>query len=178
MPDLLRRLWQLCLLRIGPQELPYSPALSRNLVVAALAIGLVNASVVDSPTPELMFRALVTLGFLVAVPWALLHFRGGVSRLAQTVAALAGSSLLYALAFLPLTLWATGSSGAAAVAGEADAALIFLGWLGLLLTGWKLAINAHIWRHALELPFGGALLLAVGLLVLQIGLAQLSGGLG
>jgi hypothetical protein len=174
MGELLRRLWQLCLLRIGPQDLPYSPTLSRNLVVAALAAGLVNAFVVDSPVAELLPRLLVTLGFLVAVPWLLLQVRGGTDRLAQTIAALAGSSLLYAIAFLPLTVWAAGRQAA----GEPDTILVLVGWAGLLLTGWKIAINAHIWRHAMNLPFGGGLLLAFGLLVVQIGLAQLFGAIG
>lgn len=168
MAAVLRQLWQLCLLRIGPQNLPYSPALTRALVIGALAAGLLNAAAVDALLPSLLVRRIVlTLAFVAGVPWLLLRLRGLGNRLAQTVAAVAGSSLLYALAFLPLSLLL-----ADAVAGEVSPLLALAGWIGLLLTGWKLAVNAHIWRHALGIPFAAALLLSAGLLVLQVGLAR------
>ncbi|MBB5016640.1 hypothetical protein [Rehaibacterium terrae] len=171
MASLLPQLWQLCLLRIGPQDLPYSPALSRALVVAALAAGLLNAAAADALGEHLLPRLLVTLAFLVAVPWLLLRLRGYGNRLAQTVAAIAGSSLLYALAFLPLSLLTADFDPA-----EPLPAQVLAGWIGLFLTGWKLAINAHIWRHALGLPFAAAVLLAVGLLLVQVGLGRLLEG--
>lgn len=171
MAPLLRQLWQLCLLRVGPQDLPYSPALSRALVLGALAAGLLNAAAVDALGGHLLPRLLLTLAFLVAVPWLLLQLRGFGNRLAQTVAAIAGTSLLYALAFLPLSLLIVDFD-----AVEPSPLLVLAGWAGLLLTGWKLAINAHIWRHALSIPFAAAVLLAMGLLLVQVGLVRLLEG--
>lgn len=158
------RLWQLCLLRIGPQDLPWSPALARNLVLAALAVGLANAVVGGRDGAMLVPRLLLSFAFLVVVPWLLLRGRDRLNRLAQSVSAIAGSSVYYGLAFLPISALGAGYERGM----EPPPALVVATWIGLLLTGWKLAVNGHIWRHALDIPRPAGLLLAFGLFLVQV----------
>lgn len=166
MGALAARLWQLCVLRIGPQDLPHSTLLARLLVLAVLVVGMLNALVGGRDATMFVPRSLLTLVFLLAVPWALLRWRGFGARFTQTVTAIAGSSLFYGLAFLPISLMASGYEPGLPPAPTVVAAT----WLGLLFTGWKLAINGHIWHHALEMPRVLGLVLAFLLFMIQVGL--------
>jgi hypothetical protein len=165
---LARQLIALCLLRRAPQDLPYSPALTRHLVLLGFAIDVVYVSLleVEQPWPRLLFALAMSLG----VPWLLLQLRGHGARYAQTLAALAGSGALFTLAFLPVALWtrqfaALGGSGV-----EPGVEQMAAGWVVLLLLGWRLAVNGHILRHALDLPRWAGALLAIAWFLVEFSL--------
>ncbi|HSH27320.1 MAG TPA: hypothetical protein VK972_06085, partial [Wenzhouxiangella sp.] len=76
----------------------------------------------------------------------------------QTVTALFGTSGLISLLSLPLTASVAGGDQASALPAIA----------GLVLFLWSFAIDAHIWRHALDTFFAAGLAVAVLLFAISI----------
>lgn len=176
MSSLLRQLWRLCLLRIGPQDLPYSPALTRGLVMLGVGVDLIFITLVDASKHD-GARLLLSLALLLGLPWAMLHTRKLQARYAQTLAAFAGTGIVFTLLFLPLAIQATGLPPPDLEQPPTREQLI-VGWLSLGLFSWKLAINGHIWKHALDWPRAGGLLLALGVFLLELGLLRALAGSG
>jgi hypothetical protein len=170
MTALIQQLFAICLLRRGPQDLPYSVALTRGLIVAGIGLDLLYAALLDMPQP--LPRIALSLALLLVVPWVLLGFRERRARYAQTLAALAGTSLLFTAAFLPLALYAVDLPPLVADQPPTPAQVLF-SWVTLILLSWKLVINSHIYRHALDWPRLPALLLAFGLFLLELGLDRM-----
>jgi hypothetical protein len=157
----------LCLLRRGPQDLPYSPALTRKLVLLGFAIDVLYVSLLDveQPWPRLLFALAMSLG----VPWLLLQLRGRTARYAQTLGAIAGTGALFTVAFLPVALW-TRQFAAAGAGVEPSGEQMLAGWIVLLLLGWRLAVNGHILRHALDLPRWAGALIAIAWFLIEFNL--------
>lgn len=157
----------LCLLRRAPQDMPYSPALTRNLVLLGFAVDLVYVSLLDvaQPLPRLLFALAMSLG----MPWLLLQMRGRSARYAQTLGALAGTSALFTVMFLPVALW---TRQFAELAGSAEPGVeqMAAGWVVLLLLGWRLAVSGHILRHALDLPRWSGAVIAISWFLLEFSL--------
>ncbi len=170
MKSLLSQLIDLCLLRRGPQDLPFSPILARNLIIAGVALDLLYASLLDFP--QALPRIALSLAMLLAAPWLLLSVRQRRERYLQTLTALAGSSLIVAAVSLPLALYSADLPPLLPGATPTPGQLAF-GWLSLILVSWKLVINSHIYRHALDWPRFSAMLLAFGLFVFELGLDQM-----
>lgn len=170
MSALFRLLFNLLRLRIGPQDLPWSVPLARALVVASLVFDLATTAVLGAGSaalPRLLLSALLLLG----VPWLLLSWRGQGNRYVQTLIALAGTGLLFKLAMLPMAL-AIVDLPLPETPDQLAPAQVLVGWATLALLSWRMVVTAHIYRHSLDLRFGWALLLVLGLLVLELILAQ------
>ena len=165
--SLLTLLWRICLLRAGPQDLPYSLGLTRGLVLLGVGTDLIFVSLVESAEHDTA-RIALSLLLLLLLPWLLLVSRGLQARYAQTLAAFAGTGVIFAVALLPVAMYA-------ADLPRPDLDIpptreqLFVGWLSLGLFGWKLAINGHIWKHALDWPRAAGLLLALGVFLLHLG---------
>jgi predicted hotdog family 3-hydroxylacyl-ACP dehydratase len=56
---------------------------------------------------------------------------------------------------------------------QVSAAQMLAAWLSLALLGWQLAVQGHILRHAMDLPFRLGMLLAVVFFALEFTLAVL-----
>jgi hypothetical protein len=164
--SLLRLLIDLRLLRRGPQDLPYSPALTRGLVLLGIGADLLLVRWVDAGDDGLM-RLVFSVLLLLALPWIVLGLRDRRARYLQTLAAFAGTGVLFTLAFLPVALQAASLPSPDPDAPPTREQLV-VGWSTLALIGWKLAINGNIWRHALDWPRAGGILFAVGLFVLEV----------
>ena len=149
--DALRRLLDLCLLRAGPQDLPYSTGFLALTMLASLGAGLLAVSVMGdgrNTTVDLGITYLFTLAFL----YGALSARGVASRFVQTASAMFGTDALITLAALPALHAATGEGGNRPITG-----------LAMLALGvWNLAVLGHILRHALDtvMPVGLAVALA------------------
>jgi len=115
---------------------------------------------------------LLSLALLLGVPWLLLAWRGHLRRYVQTLAAFAGTGVLFKLAMLPLAI-AIVDLPLPKTPEQLAPAQVLVGWLTLALLSWKLVVNAHILRHALDLRFGLGLLLALAVFALELLLAQL-----
>lgn len=148
---LLRRLLDVALLRGGPQDIPYSPAL---LVVCAMVAAAVSyPAIADfSPGGRPGPQILLLLGFNAAFVYAALSLRGLAARFVQTATALFGTDALITAVALPVFRL----SGAP----ESQTPAAVLAFIGLLL--WNLAVVAHIFRHALSIATGAGVLVALG----------------
>jgi len=170
MKSLPARILDLCLLRSGPQDLPYSIPLTRNLVIITVGVDLLYAHLLQFP--HALPRIALSLGMLLGAPWLLLGLRQRRERYAQTLAALAGSSIALSMLTLPLALYAVDLPTLTPETKPTPGQLAFA-WASLILVSWKLVINSHIYRHALDWPRMAAMLLAFGLFVFELGLDQL-----
>jgi hypothetical protein len=171
MKTLLRMLLDLCLLRIGPQDLPYSPSLTRALIVVSVGLGLLFVVLLGGGERDMWQLALSVLLMLV-IPRLILRLRQREARYAQTQAALVGTGIPFTLALTALALILAG--GTMPVGDTPPTPLqgiIALLWLGLVC--WKLSINGNIWRHALDWPKAAGLLLAIATLVFELAVIQM-----
>lgn len=164
---------RLCLLRSGPQDLPWSPRWLLQLIglllcVQALAAGLLGAA------ENLALRVLVGFAFLLGPAWLLLGLLDLRARYVQTVSAFAGAGLLFSLLAIPGALLLRGLDPDNVEQGV-SAAQGLGAWLLLGLTVWKLLVDGHIWRHALGCPTPVAVGLTLALFLLElIAVRQLS----
>ncbi len=148
MIELIQRLLAITLLRMGPQDLaPGGQTMFVSLTLYALIASI------SLFLPEPTGNPVVVMAVAIAVPLALsriiLVAAGKLARWEQTVSALFGTSAVISAISLPFGLTAT------------DEGLAISGLVLVLLFFWSLAVNGHIWRHALEVSFGGGLAIAV-----------------
>ncbi|MGM0594899.1 MAG: hypothetical protein ACQETD_10210 [Pseudomonadota bacterium] len=161
MAVLVRVVWQIALLRQGPQVLPAASVLLWLSLGAHWLTGVLLG--LFTLPPELaMLSALVGTLIMVALVHALLVLHRKQSRVVQTLTALAACETLLGLIAMPLSalFYAGGDIGAIA------------GMFSLLLLGWNIAIAAHIFRHALAVSMGVGVLLAVGYTLVAISLGS------
>ena len=151
--------------RAGPQDFPYSAALTRTIVAATLITSFLQYRLTLATFPALV-HAVVSVAVLAAFTWQLLRLRKLESRAQQTVNSLfiTGSALTLLLlgplaAIAPQMLKIAENPDLAAT--EPLPALPMLAVLVLSL--WNLAVSANIYRHALNLN------LAIGVAVSLLG---------
>lgn len=135
-------------LRSGPQDLPPAVGMAFVLALAYVIQGMVTDRLLDGT--DAAPRSLLAIAVQLGAVAALLRARRQSGRISQTVSALAGTGLVFGLlAHLLLTQVQPGQPQA----GLATA------YLGLFL--WSLAVDAHIYRHALSIKMSGGVLVAV-----------------
>ncbi|MGQ0799100.1 MAG: hypothetical protein ACT4NL_03175 [Pseudomarimonas sp.] len=167
MAAIVSQLLELCLLRRAPQDLPYSPALARGLIVAGVGIDLLYTTLIDFP--QALPRIFLSLVLLLLMPWLLLGLRDRRSRYVQTLTALAGAGLVLSAVSLPMALFfADLPAFVPGTKPTPQQALFSL--ITLTMLSWKLVIGGHIFRHALDWPRLPAMLLVFGLFLFELGL--------
>ena len=157
MSHLFSRLISIIALRQGPQDLPAGRSvvlgmLAFYVLIAALSLNLGRTP--ESPTAVL----LLATGLPLVLVWIVLRLKDRVSRWEQTVSALYGTSALLSLISLPLNL----DPGAEPAPG--------LVLISLLLFLWSFAVDAHIWRNALDTSFAAGLGVAMILFIFTFGI--------
>jgi len=165
-PALLRPLVELCFLRRGPQDLPYSPSAVAACAVALVALQLAIGQATGAPPGQLVARACVSVFMLFGVTMALLGTRDARNRAAQTLLALAGSGLLFTLVMAPVAF----SLEPYVDQPEPPRIALLPGLAALVLFVWKLRVEAFVWHHALDLRRGAAMALAIALVVVELAL--------
>jgi hypothetical protein len=157
MAELLSRLVGLLMLREGPQDLPPG---SGPLILAIAMYAGVNAlamQIAGTPDSPYAMLALAIVLPLVLVR-IVLTLKGHAARWAQTLTALFGAGALLSALTLPLGVFA----------GESPSAPLAV--VSLVLFIWSFAVDAHIWRHALDSSFAVGLAVAVVLFAISISL--------
>lgn len=145
---MIRTLLDLLRLRSGPQDLPAAVGLAFILALAYVLQGMATDRMLDGA--DAAPRSLLAIAVQLGAVAALLRARRYSGRIPQTVSALAGTGLVFGLlAHLLLTQVQPGQPQA----GLATA------YLGLFL--WSLAVDAHIYRHALSSKMSFGFLVAV-----------------
>ncbi len=159
MRKLLLIVLDLCRLRRGPQDLPYAPTLLALLVVLGIGLdlGVGALSGEGGMAAGAVPRVLVGTAFSLLLLYGLLRVRHFHNRFVQTALALLLTGIVFTLVLMPILLL---SGPPPASATGMSPLQVLTGWAMLGLVVWKLAVDAHILRHALELPFPAAFLLA------------------
>ena len=153
---------EMCLLRLGPQDLPASPFLLGVAVAAYVGLGVLVTAL---HYPFLTAVAISVTGTLIfgLLAYALLSVRGVAGRFFQTGAALAGTGVVLEAVALPLValLEAGEPADAGSGAGSGAGAILVIPWLVFLVWSW--VVGGHILRHALSvrLPAGIGLSIAL-----------------
>jgi cytochrome b len=154
--DLIKRWlvsWLLqCLLRRAPQDDPLSYSALQWSIVAYVLMDLWQARA-SSDWPATLGMTLLDTLVMVLFAWTLLLLTKKSARLVQTLTALAGTGTVLGVVGLPLILQAARTQ-----TEDGPAGILVLGWLLMLV--WSIAVQAHIFRHALSTGYGTGLLLA------------------
>lgn len=158
----------LCRFRSGPQELPHSQALLVGLIVASVLLDLVTGDALGVKEP-LLARILMSMMLLLALCWIALAIRRLGHRYVQTASALVACSIAFSLLILPLA-FLFGEAPAAEAAPTSTQMLIV--WLGLGILVWKISVDAHIVRQAIESSWGLGFLLALSWAIADFALSR------
>ena len=142
-------------LRSGPQDLPGAPALAVMLTAAYLVQGMMADRIMDGS--DAAPRSLVAIAVQFGLITAVLRLRHLAARVPQTISALAGTGFLFGLMSLFLLSRLTPGEPAPGVA---------MAYFALFL--WSLAVDAHIYRHALSVNMSVGVLVAVGIFALNL----------
>jgi hypothetical protein len=152
---LMKRPWswlEQLLLRRAPQDDAFSRVALALALAAYLSVNLLQAAS-SSAWPVAVKMTLADTLVMVVFTWVVLQLAGKPLRLVQTLTALAGTGTLLGMMGLPLVSQSAGSHQA----GGPTVALVS-GWLVLLI--WGIAVQAHIFRHALSTRYGYGLMVA------------------
>ncbi|MGD2129190.1 MAG: hypothetical protein PVJ33_13745 [Lysobacterales bacterium] len=142
------RLLDMLRLRSGPQDLPAGRGLAVLLAVLYLGQGFIADLVLGES--DAAPRSIVAIALQFVVITALLNARRLSPRIPQTISALSGTGFILGLASI-LVL--------AQVNPDVQQPGLALAFFGLFL--WSLAVDGHIYRHALSITMSLGVLIAV-----------------
>lgn len=140
-------------LKAGPQDLPSSWALTVLVIVAFVGESVLTAQALGDDTAA--GRSILAIGIQVVAVFALLRFRGHSERVAQTLLALAAAGIVMGLLTFVLLIQAS---------TEVNQPLMFVVWFSIFC--WSLAVDANIYRHALDTTLSMGVLVTVLLMAL------------
>ncbi|HEC85099.1 MAG TPA: hypothetical protein ENI48_07685 [Thioploca sp.] len=138
--------FNICRLRLGPQDLPSSNVFLGLTLFLYVVINVVLSLMQQLAVKDAVLSSLVDTGLLVVLTSSLLYFTKYSARIIQTLTALAGTNSLLGILIIPVLFWLEQIG-----LNEGDTSLPVLLLLGLIV--WNLAVSAHILRHALAVPF-------------------------
>jgi hypothetical protein len=148
MTDFFSRLVGILMLRDGPQDLPPgTPVLAGSVAiyVAATSVSIARGDGAEHPAAVMALAVVLPM----VLSRIVLGLRNRLARWPQTLSALFGTSGLLSLLALPLS----------ATAGSEPLPVLIVA--SLVLFFWSFAVDAHIWRHALDTSFAAGMAVAV-----------------
>lgn len=164
MGETLKNLLGICLLRKGPQDIPYSP----TSLLVFIAVGAALSHVAGSNIPgagSLYQQIAISVVFGLLFTYAALVLRNAQERFMQSATAIFGVDAVIAL---PVAL-ATFELGEQSPAQAPTTAFIIL-----LLWLWNISVLGHIFRHALDIRLPLGILVAIFYSFLGFQVVQLS----
>lgn len=156
MLELFLALRDLCLLRLGPQDLPYAPTLFGALVAAKLLLDAVVGAALGVFAMAFAASLLSTLLVLGAI-YLLLRLRDLQGRFVQAGTALAAATLVFSMLAIPAQFALSPMPENPEAFTSAQMGMLLL---VAVLGCWSLAVTAHILRNALERTFFQGLMVA------------------
>ena len=150
--------WKVCLMRLGPQDLPSSRFLLWSSAFAYMLVSWMVSLLTLSPLTALL-SALVDTGVLMGLAMLVLWVRELGVRYTQTATALLGAGALLMALALPFLILQREM-------GEDNNFLPSIIVLALMI--WNLNVVGHILRHALDTRFFVGLLLSIVYLYVSI----------
>jgi len=153
------RLTDILLLRRGPQDLPGSPLVLAALILLNLLAGTFLFADQDAGSSESL-QSIVDLGLSLVMSVAVLNFRGVRERILQTLTAFMGTGFILTLILFPISLL---------LGAEGEGFFVSMGrmmFMALLI--WSLAVDGHIFRHALSTNMLVGTACAVGIFIARV----------
>jgi len=136
--DIIKLVFDICLFKKGPQDLPGSVWLLRLLLAGYIGIRALMLRIYFDWLDTLL-QLMVEIFLLVGFVWIALYLVRKLGRFSQMLAALLGTDALISFFALPaIASMASGHGG------------IFAFSVMLGLIGWHWAVTGHIIRHALD----------------------------
>lgn len=152
---LIRLLFQICIFRKGPQDVPASLPLLWVTLVLYLVMGILLLGQ-ETGWLDGVLRTLAEAVLLGSFLWITLRLMGKSPRLLQTAIAVYASDALVSSMALPLFLL---------MSGMPEAKPVYLVLLGLMI--WHWAVLGHILRHAVSVRWVHGVGLAMAYMVLS-----------
>jgi hypothetical protein len=134
--------------RSGPQDLPASRGFTVLLAALYIAGGFLAGGVLDEP--EYAQRAMMAITVQFTSIILLLQLKGFRDRTQQTIGALSGTGFLFGLMSIYLLSLV-----------NVEKPQVELAALYFVLFIWSIAVDGHIYRHALSSKIGTGVLVAV-----------------
>jgi hypothetical protein len=164
------------LLRRGPQDLPHSTQVLTSVAALCVIVQISIALFVrDVSLGAVLGGALLWLAFTLLTLNLLLALRGLRSRFVQSATALLSCTLVFTVLSTPIALLA---GTPPPTPEQMTGVQMLLGAISLPLLVWKIVVDAHVFRHSLNLPFAGGLLIALLWIVAALLLSGFSGAAG
>ena len=151
----LKQIWNIMLLRSGPQVLPFSYVLLAVFVAVHILIDIVLSGL-DAMQWSSLLSAVINTLFAACFVFVMLQWAKKTKRFAQTLLALLGAEILIGMIGAVLLL-----------IYQIPALGLMVSVLFLFLVIWNGLVAAHIFRHALDT----SMLWGVALAILYIFLA-------
>ena len=143
-----KKIWEMCLLKAAPQDIPASSSLLIVTLccyfVVSFLLAVVKLSIVES-----LGAAAVDVVFLLFISYVIMWVKLTTNRWYQTATSMAGVCTLIGVIALPIAVMQV-------VLGTEDFALLFL----VALMVWNLVAIAHVFKHAMDVSMIVAGLLA------------------
>ena len=135
--ELIKLLFDICLFKQGPQDLPPSVWLLRLLIVVDVIVSFLMVSIHTGLAVSLL-QAITSALLIVGFSWLMLYLARKPERFCQTASALVGTDAMISFFALP---------GIASMTIGTGALLAFTITIALML--WHWAVIGHIIRNAL-----------------------------
>ena len=163
--SVLQKLLSLLVLKSAPQDLPYSPRLLVQLMLAYILSGIVVLKTTLNPE-DILSGLLLGLLIQYVFTYSVLRALDKKARFVQTFCAILGIGILFNLLSWPVFSMLSDETAKEAV--RSSMSLMFL-----LIISWEVLVKAHIFRHALEMRMFSALALSFSLFFISVALSQL-----
>ncbi len=161
MKRLLTSAIELCLLRIGPQDLPASQTLLYLSLLLNFAVGVVLVTGLQLGFSRALMESLFQIGLMLGALYLTLTYTKRLARFNQSATALMLSGLLLGTLALPMVFWNQNTQSAES------------GLLVLILMFWDIVVMGHILKHTFEMPFNVGIAAAMIYTVLSWNLTAL-----
>ena len=172
MPPFFQLIRDICLLRRGPQDLPYSIPLLIAVAAGCVALQLGVAIARNLPLNGVFAGAVLWLLASLGALNLILNLRGLRNRFVQAGTALLGCAFVFTLLSMPIALL-VGEPPTSA--DQMTPLQLLLGIVSLPLLVWKIVVDAHVFRHSFDVPFLSGIVIA---LLWIIGAMALAGAAG
>lgn len=173
MPSFFQLIRDICLLRRGPQDLPYSIPLLAAVAAGCVALQLGVAIARNLPLNGVLAGAVLWLLASLGALNLILNLRGLRNRFVQSATALLGCAFVFTLLSVPIALLV----GEPPITPEQMTPMqLLLGLVSLPLLIWKILVDAHVFRHTFDVPFLSGVVIALLWIIGAMWLAAAAGG--
>ena len=153
----------ICLLRVGPEELPCSPVLLGALLVISFAVSVLVGSMVYAAKAAVLSSIA---GLFLSFAFAKILLLKKPERFLQTFCAMLGTVTLINIVSIP-------SSYSIRYMELGEGAELFFGVTGLALFIWVVIVYGYIFSRALSSAMSYGIAISVGYALLQIMVLEL-----